>query len=156
MRRGQQSMSDIKFENDLAYPRADIEGGLHLAPDTRELLEMACLLGPRDRAALSQIIRRAGGVDGNEGSERQRGPRDGRRDESANSEPVLFHAGDVIRAGPEIERQLKRNGGGGIASEGGIASPDIRDPRRAPVARSDRVNPEGRILCRLEMQAPPP
>lgn len=62
-------MSDIKFENDLAYPRADIEGGLHLASDTRELLEMACLLGPRDRAALSQIIRRAGEIYETDGEE---------------------------------------------------------------------------------------
>jgi hypothetical protein len=37
----------------------DVEGLGRLDPDTAELLRMASLLGPRDRAALSHIIRRA-------------------------------------------------------------------------------------------------
>ena len=40
-----------------------------LDPETRELLEMAALLGPRDRIALSQIIRRAGEIYESDGEE---------------------------------------------------------------------------------------
>ena len=40
-----------------------------LDSDTRELLEMAHLLGPRDRMALSQIIRRAGEICESDGEE---------------------------------------------------------------------------------------
>lgn len=40
----------------------DVEGLERLDPDTAELLRMASLLGPRDRAALSHIIRRAGEI----------------------------------------------------------------------------------------------
>jgi hypothetical protein len=55
-------MSDIKFTP--SSPRAErflreVDDTRRLQPDTRELLQMVSLLGPRDRVALSHIIRRA-------------------------------------------------------------------------------------------------
>ncbi len=38
-------------------------------PDAAELMRMACLLGPRDLAALSHIIRRAGEICESDGEE---------------------------------------------------------------------------------------
>lgn len=45
------------------------DGAKPMDADTRQLLHMAGLLGPRDRAALSQIIRRANEICDSDGEE---------------------------------------------------------------------------------------
>lgn len=65
-------MTDIKIRRE-ARPSSEMpwaaEAGRQLDAETRELLEMATLLGPRDRIALSQIIRRAGEIYESDGEE---------------------------------------------------------------------------------------
>ena len=48
---------------------APLDGAKPMDADTRQLLYMAGLLGPRDRAALSQIIRRANEICDTDGEE---------------------------------------------------------------------------------------
>lgn len=67
-------MTDTKLPREASRPRSrdivlDPDLGRRLDPETRELLEMAILLGPRDRLALSHIIRRAGEICESEGEE---------------------------------------------------------------------------------------
>lgn len=67
-------MSEIKVPPESVRSQAanflqQVDAGRHLDPDTRQLLVMASLLGPRDRAALSQIIRRAGEIYESDGEE---------------------------------------------------------------------------------------
>ncbi|WP_312166684.1 hypothetical protein [Phenylobacterium sp.] len=65
-------MSDIKITaacHDARNFLRALDDQAQMAPDTRELLQMAALLGPRDRVALSHIIRRAGEICDQEGEE---------------------------------------------------------------------------------------
>ncbi len=67
-------MSDIKIPPESVRAQAasflqEVDESRHLDPDTHQLLVMASLLGPRDRAALSQIIRRAGEIYESDGEE---------------------------------------------------------------------------------------
>lgn len=64
-------MSEIKLSQFPEGPAVlrNIDDVRHLDAETRELLRMAGLLGPRDRAALSQIIRRAGEICESDGEE---------------------------------------------------------------------------------------
>lgn len=58
-------MSEIKItasDGDIGGFRRVLDGDARMDPDTRQLLQMAALLGPRDRIALSHIIRRAGEI----------------------------------------------------------------------------------------------
>ncbi|MBA4013490.1 MAG: hypothetical protein C0481_16630 [Phenylobacterium sp.] len=58
-------MSEIKItasDAEAASFRRFLESDLRMDPDTLQLLQMATLLGPRDRQALSHIIRRAGEI----------------------------------------------------------------------------------------------
>lgn len=58
-------MSEIKItaSDDEAGCRLRMpDGEARMEPDTRQMLQMAALLGPRDRVALSHIIRRAGEI----------------------------------------------------------------------------------------------
>jgi hypothetical protein len=49
--------------------RQELEALGRLPPDAAELMRMACQLGPRDLAALSCIIRRAGEICESDGEE---------------------------------------------------------------------------------------
>ena len=65
-------MSEIKFtanDSDAASFRRFLDSNARMDPDTRQLLQMATLLGPRDRVALSHIIRRAGEICDQQGEE---------------------------------------------------------------------------------------
>ena len=58
-------MSEIKItasDGDAGGFLTALDGDARMDPDARQLLQMAALLGPRDRVALSQIIRRAGEI----------------------------------------------------------------------------------------------
>ncbi|KQW66489.1 hypothetical protein ASE17_05480 [Phenylobacterium sp. Root77] len=65
-------MTDIKItapgDDAQSFLRA-LDGGPRMDPDTRQLLQMAAQLGPRDRVALSHIIRRAGEICDEQGEE---------------------------------------------------------------------------------------
>lgn len=66
-------MSDIKLPSTIGIaPRSafrDVDLGRHLDPEVRQLLELAGQLGPRDRLALSHIIRRAAAICETDGEE---------------------------------------------------------------------------------------
>lgn len=64
-------MTDIKLSPAIERRRVATppNGARPMDADTRQLLYMAGLLGPRDRAALSQIIRRAGEICATDGEE---------------------------------------------------------------------------------------
>ena len=58
-------MSEIKItasDGDAGGFLGVLNGDARMDPDARQLLQMAALLGPRDRIALSHIIRRAGEI----------------------------------------------------------------------------------------------
>lgn len=66
-------MSAIKLPLTMGYePRSgftDFDLARHVDPDVRQLLELASQLGPRDRIALSHIIRRAAEICETDGEE---------------------------------------------------------------------------------------
>jgi hypothetical protein len=65
-------MSDIKITATAREAREflrAVDGNVRMDPDTRQLLQMAALLGPRDRLALSHIIKRAGEICDQDGEE---------------------------------------------------------------------------------------
>ncbi|CAN7299141.1 hypothetical protein LJR164_001546 [Phenylobacterium sp. LjRoot164] len=65
-------MSEIKITHAVRETgdfRRILDGDERMDTDTRELLQMAALLGPRDRVALSHIIKRAGEICDQEGED---------------------------------------------------------------------------------------
>jgi uncharacterized protein (DUF1778 family) len=65
-------MSEIKItqtDRETGDFRRILDGDARMDPDTRQLLQMAALLGPRDRLALSHIIRRASEICDQEGED---------------------------------------------------------------------------------------
>ncbi len=65
-------MSEIKITHAVRETsdfRRILDGDERMDTDTRELLQMAALLGPRDRLALSHIIKRAGEICDQEGED---------------------------------------------------------------------------------------
>lgn len=65
-------MSDIKITASAQEAREflrAVDRQVRMDPDTRQLLQMAALLGPRDRLALSHIIKRAGEICDQDGEE---------------------------------------------------------------------------------------
>lgn len=65
-------MSDIKITasgHDARDFLRAVDGHARMDPDARQLLQMAALLGPRDRLALSHIIKRASEICDQDGEE---------------------------------------------------------------------------------------
>lgn len=65
-------MSDIKITASAREAREflrAVDSNVRMDPDARQLLQMAALLGPRDRLALGHIIKRAGEICDQDGEE---------------------------------------------------------------------------------------